>query len=239
MVPRRRGVAGGRGSARLRSGTLGAVPTYYDGSVRLASESWSSLRRRRASPPVPARSAEVRGETFRNALEQAEQQCSALRPPTVDYDSRALNLYYGVSQAGRAVAAAATGLGHDEWTLQGHGLKAPNLAAVGADVSTLIVKPDKKACVSFTRLSRVLRSPPPESITFRELWPLMYETTLQAPLSPFASGSAGRQTSTFAPSVPRNPWQSVVSSLCPPRHRPIAPSPSQTSTRGTAPSAAK
>ncbi|CRK60480.1 1-deoxy-D-xylulose 5-phosphate synthase [Alloactinosynnema sp. L-07] len=40
---------------------------------------------------------------------------------------------------------------------------------------------------------------------------------------------------TFVASVPRNAWQSAVSSLRPPRHRPTAPSPSQTSTRGTAP----
>jgi hypothetical protein len=49
-----------------------------------------------------------------------------------------------------------------------------------------------------------------------------------------ASGSAGRHT-TFAARVPRNAWHSAVSSGLPARHRPIAPSPSHTSTRGTAP----
>jgi len=43
---------------------------------------------------------------------------------------------------------------------------------------------------------------------------------------------------TLAARVPRNPWQSAVSSLRRPRHRPIAPSPSHTSARGTAPSPA-
>ncbi len=42
---------------------------------------------------------------------------------------------------------------------------------------------------------------------------------------------------TFAASVPRNAWHFCVSSLRRPRHRPIAPSPSHTSARGTAPSA--
>jgi hypothetical protein len=37
--------------------------------------------------------------------------------------------------------------------------------------------------------------------------------------------------------MPRNAWVAAVSSLRPRRHRPIAASPSQTSTRGTAPSA--
>src|SRR6266540_1484550 len=54
--------------------------------------------------------------------------------------------------------------------------------------------------------------------------------------SPFASGSAGRQIRTLAPSTPRNAWQAAVSSLRPRRHRPTAPSPSHTSTRWTAPS---
>ena len=56
-------------------------------------------------------------------------------------------------------------------------------------------------------------------------------------MMPLCSGSAGLSTITFVPSTPRNAWQSPVSSTRPPRLRPIAPSPSQTSTRGTAPSA--
>src|SRR6266496_791564 len=48
---------------------------------------------------------------------------------------------------------------------------------------------------------------------------------------PFASGSAGAQITTLAPSTPRNAWQAAVSSLRPRRHRPTAPSPSHTSTR--------
>ena len=35
----------------------------------------------------------------------------------------------------------------------------------------------------------------------------------------------GRQISTLLASVPRNAWQSAVSSLCRGRHRPTAPSP--------------
>ena len=49
------------------------------------------------------------------------------------------------------------------------------------------------------------------------------------------AGSVGLQTTTLAPSLPRNACHLAVSSDLPARHRPIAPSPSQTSTRGTAP----
>ena len=137
-------------------------------------------RRRRASPPIPAGSSQTRADTFRSALEQAEQQFRAAA--SVDYDSRALNLYYGLSQAGRAVAAAARGLGQDEWSLHAHGLEWPHLAEAGVNVSTLTVKPDGKARARFTCLSEVLGSPLPELVTLGELWPLMYETTLHAPL---------------------------------------------------------
>ena len=51
---------------------------------------------------------------------------------------------------------------------------------------------------------------------------------------PLASGSAGLQINTFAPSTPRNAWQAAVSSGCRARHRPTAASPSHTNTRGTA-----
>ena len=44
------------------------------------------------------------------------------------------------------------------------------------------------------------------------------------------------QTITRVARVPRKAWQPAVSSGRPARHRPIAPSPSHTSTRGTAPS---
>jgi hypothetical protein len=52
-----------------------------------------------------------------------------------------------------------------------------------------------------------------------------------------ASGSRGWQIYTLLASVPRNPWHSAVSSIRPPRRRPTAPSPSHTSSLGTAPSA--
>jgi len=51
-----------------------------------------------------------------------------------------------------------------------------------------------------------------------------------------ALGSAGLQITTLAARVPRKLWQAAFSSGWRDRHRPIAPSPSHTSTRGTAPS---
>lgn len=141
---------------------------------------WRSIRRRRAAPPGAASDSTGRAATFRGALEQAEQQFRAAA--SVDYDSRALNLYYGASQAGRAVAAAATTLGGDEWALHGHGLKRPNLSHIATDLASVRVSPDHKPNASFTRLSQVLHSPT-DPATLGDLWPLMYETNLYAPLT--------------------------------------------------------
>lgn len=159
---------------------LRGMPTNYDSSVREPAEVWRSLRRRRASPPVPPGSSKVRVDTFRSALEQAEQQFRAAA--SVAYDSRALNLYYGASQAGRAVAAASWSLGHDSWALSGHGLKCPDLSHVGTGVAALTVKSDGTVATSFKRLSQVLGSPLPVRVSLGELWPLMFETTMHAPL---------------------------------------------------------
>lgn len=156
------------------------VPTYYDASVREPTETWRSLRRRRTSPPIPAGSSKVRADTFRTALEQAEQQFRAAA--SVDHDSRALNLYYGASQAGRALAAAAMALGGGEWTLNGHGLRCVRLEEIGMDVSTMSVRPNGGEGTSFQRLSRILGSPVPEIVDLGVLWPLLYETTIHAPL---------------------------------------------------------
>jgi len=149
------------------------VPTYYERSVRQAPEVWRSLRRRRASPPAAANSPD-RGATFRSALEQAEQQFRAAS--FVDYDSRALNVFYGLSQAGRAVAAASRALHGNDWILQGHGLKAVNLAKASSDITVISVepfRPNQGPRGSFTRLSQVLNFPLPSSVGLGELWPLM------------------------------------------------------------------
>lgn len=95
------------------------VPTWFDLALRHPDESWRALRRRRATVPAAASSPE-RAATFRSALEQAEQQMRAAA--SIGYDSRALNLFYGLSQGGRALAAAAPGLSDQETRLRGHGL---------------------------------------------------------------------------------------------------------------------
>ncbi len=153
------------------------MPTYYGRDRRGAAESWRALRRRRANPPVPRGRSAARAATFLSALGQAEQQFHAAAG--IGYQSRALNLYYGLSQAGRALAAVAPELGNGDWQLDGHGLTVPNRNQFsGGDVGALRLRTDGVAGgrTSFQRLSTVLNSDVPESFALGDVWPLVYET---------------------------------------------------------------
>lgn len=151
--------------------------------MRKSVDSWRDIRRLRASPPGAAKTTGARVDTFRAALEQSEQQLRAAA--NVDYDSRSLNLFYGLSQAGRALAAAATTLNDDEldWRLDGHGLKRPDVSQATYDLASVSVRPDGREKSSFVRVSCILDSPTPSRLTLGELWPLMYDTVIAEPLT--------------------------------------------------------
>jgi hypothetical protein len=84
---------------------------------------WQQLRTLRSSTPGRAASGHRR-ETFNAALEQAEQLLTAAR--TVGVATQPILTFYGVSQIGRAIAAASTALSNDEYRLSGHGLRDGN-----------------------------------------------------------------------------------------------------------------
>ena len=130
------------------------MPTWFDLALRSGEECWRSLRQRRAQVPAAAAKPAERAATFRAGLEQAEQQLRAAA--SIGYDSRALNLFYGLSQGGRALAAAAPNLHGQDWRLKGHGLT-PYDGGSGCDVRDVQVKPQLEAVASsFVRLSAVL-----------------------------------------------------------------------------------
>ncbi len=148
------------------------MPTYFDMGLRGSAESWRALRRRRATQPIPGDGGVARAETFRSSLEQAEQQFAAAA--IVGYDSRALNLFYGLSQAERALAAAAP---DGEWKLRGHGIEVRDLEV--PDALALRLKPARtRVDGNFTRLSTLLSSDVPAEFTLGEVWPLLVETVL-------------------------------------------------------------
>jgi hypothetical protein len=75
-----------------------------------AAAAWTTLRATRRDPPGNARLTRDRARTYVVALEQAEQMF------TVGQATRPVLAYYGLNQAGRAVAAAASIIQAAEFT---------------------------------------------------------------------------------------------------------------------------
>jgi hypothetical protein len=90
------------------------------------------------------------------ALEQAQQQFSAAA--RIGYESRPLNLFYGLSQAGRAIAAASQRLKENSktWQASGHGLKFDPSSA--QEIFAASVAQDGGAQDLFSRVSIALDS---------------------------------------------------------------------------------
>lgn len=132
---------------------------------------WSDLRAQRSAPPGRAVEPDRRA-VFGAALEQAEQLFRAAQE--VGAESRPLLAFYGLSQAGRAIAAAAS---NDDWKLVGHGITAPSLNE--KDTSNVRVQSRGKPHESFRWLSFLLKSPDlTVAVPLHRIWDSLPETAL-------------------------------------------------------------
>lgn len=136
-----------------------------------AGAAWEKLRGTRWCPPAAASGDPARRRTYVFALEQAEQMFRAAA--TVGVATRPLQVFYGLSQAGRAIAAAAAALVGDGWELAGHGIRCDpgTLRGPLPDIRLEAAKPGGKT--SFGRLSELLGSSlwaGPQQVTLSELW---------------------------------------------------------------------
>jgi hypothetical protein len=113
---------------------------------------WRHLRSLRHDPPGYA-GCGVRRTVFASALEQAEELFTA--GATIGHASQPILSFYGISQAGRAIAAASRSATGNGWRLTGHGIKVRNLAQ-NAPLAELIVADDGTG--SFTQLASSLHS---------------------------------------------------------------------------------
>lgn len=152
----------------------------FEGDAEDSKESWRRIRALRSSPPVwmPA----SRTPLFLSALEQAEQQFTAAQH--IGYESRSLNLYYGLSQAGRAVASALTPEGSGRSPeVRGHGLKLLGLDHLKADdLFDVTVRSEGGTDSSFGRLAWLLDSDPLKTpVSLAAIWNMILEVSLDAP----------------------------------------------------------
>jgi YaaC-like Protein len=159
--------------------------TYWDLGVRSRDESWRRVRASRSNPPGGA--GLERAAVYDAALEQAQQQF--LAAAGIGYDSRPLNLFYGLSQAGRALATVLA-RADESYELRGHGISSPNLEDVSHNphekLVDLTVRSDgRRPYASFTRLSQLLNSPLVEQpVPMARLWGMLVEPQLHEPLAP-------------------------------------------------------
>lgn len=141
---------------------------------------WEQLRATRWNPPAPAATTAERRATYVFALEQAEQMFRAAA--IVGPATGPLLVFYGLSQAGRAIAAAASDAGAgDAWKLTGHGISSVGLDRSLSEIEIRTGKQGDRG--SFVRLSELLNSPlwGKEPIRLNELWDLLPENE-QSPL---------------------------------------------------------
>lgn len=113
---------------------------------------WRQIRALRSRPPGRAGRGD-RKRVFGSALEQAEQLFTAAE--SAGYATRPILLFYGLSQAGRAIAAASTVADNNSYKLSGHGIKALDLDQ-RPPLPALTVKDDGAG--SFTHLAQLLGS---------------------------------------------------------------------------------
>ncbi|MFV2172305.1 YaaC family protein [Actinomadura sp. LOL_016] len=148
-----------------------------------AEETWGLIRATRANPPAPAKTSPERRRTYGTALEQAQQMFRAAE--AVGPETQPLLVFYGLSQAGRAIAAASASplAAGDGWRLHGHGIYA---RALDGPLSEVLVRSDPAGDRgSFTRLSEILDSPllpKAAKVRLEVLWDCIPENQIQ-PLS--------------------------------------------------------
>ena len=130
---------------------------------------WRHIRAFRHDPPGPANQGDRR-KVFGSALEQAEQLFRAAEE--IGYAARPILLFYGLSQAGRAIAAACNACMSD-WRLSGHGITVRNITVNNLSRQSPLhdVKVADKGSGSFTQLAPMLNSGTlPNGATLGQIW---------------------------------------------------------------------
>ena len=130
-----------------------------------------SLRALRHAPPGYAGQG-ARRTMFQSSLEQCEQFLAAASD--TGYATRPVQLFYALSQAGRAIVAASPRVGNQAWRVSGHGLTACTSPVAAADVTVTAAKAGLYPAVASAMGAEALV--PDEPVALRELWPVLPET---------------------------------------------------------------
>ncbi|MGV9729633.1 YaaC family protein [Streptomyces albogriseolus] len=168
------------------------MATWRDLAMPNKREVWRELRGLRTGVAGPARTTAERRAVFVAALEQAQQFTEAAE--SAGPATRPVQIFYALSQFGRAIAAASGLLGQDEWRLKGHGIGTRNLDA-SQGLASVEVVPTTKG--SFPAVARAIGAEPLEAqrpLKLGELWPVVPEAQA-VPLQ----GASGLPAMHFSP----------------------------------------
>ncbi|MEV5123583.1 YaaC family protein [Streptomyces decoyicus] len=134
-------------------------------------QAWERLRASRSNPPGKAADPGARRKTYAAALEQTGQMFRAAA--VVDPATRPLQVFYGLSQAGRAIAAAALSLKGQDWRLESHGIKTTGFHLPFPDIEIRTDPPGTQG--SFVKVSEVLDSPVwgTDPLRLEDVWDLL------------------------------------------------------------------
>jgi hypothetical protein len=141
---------------------------------------WDTLRATRWDPPGSASRDAERRRTYVFGLEQAQQMFRAAA--VVGPATRPLLIFYGLSQAGRAIAAAASSIKTgDGWRLEGHGIRSAPDSLRGPLPEIRVEAGRAGSKGSFVTLSRLLGSQLWDKsvpVTLNTLWDILPENRL-------------------------------------------------------------
>jgi hypothetical protein len=180
--------------AQAREFAGGVLP-----GIVVAMLAWQRIRVLRAEPPGLVTG--ERAAVFVSALEQAEQLMHAAAD--VGPSASPLLLFYAVSQAGRAIAAARL---EDPWRLSGHGLKAPTRDP-SAGLLRRIVVPDRRQAPGTRRQSfaGVAVATGSDQLTSElelgAIWAAIPELIAPLPQPPLDDGTWKRPLRAYLPAV--------------------------------------
>lgn len=145
--------------------------TYTDLAATPRTVSWRALRSLRADPPGLAGG--ERQATFVMALEQAEELFTAAA--AAGPAARALPMFYGLSQAGRALVATRTP--GDQWKPRVHGIGEWSGNRANVTVADFEVEPRAGRTGAFALVAEALASSAlPGPTRLGDLWPLLPDT---------------------------------------------------------------
>lgn len=148
--------------------------TWRDLGLPRREEIWRDLRGLRSGIQGPSSTDSQRRAVFVASLEQAQQFVEAAihaGPAT-----RPVQLFYGLSQFGRAISAASSLTKATDWRLKGHGIGTKSLDASRGLASVRVIPGANGSLPGVARALGVKSFDAGKELTLGELWPLIPET---------------------------------------------------------------